>query len=106
MKKIIFFVVLVIVAVGYSQRATVLETLMARGMDARIGGNILTAMEDGLHVALCGAGGPLPAPNASGPCVAVVAGKQLYVVDAGTDGVRNLGRMGYQVGDKNILTKR
>ena len=36
MKKIIFFVVLVIVAVGYSQRATVLETLMARGMDARI----------------------------------------------------------------------
>jgi ribonuclease Z len=99
MKKIIFFVVLVIVAAGYSQRATVLETVMARGMDARIGNNILTSMEDGLHVALCGAGGPMPAPNASGPCVAVVAGKQLYIVDAGTDGVRNLGRMGYPVGD-------
>ena len=77
MKKIIFFVVLVIVAAGYSQRATVLETVMARGIDARIGDNILTSMEDGLHVALCGAGGPMPAPNASGPCVAVVAGKQL-----------------------------
>ena len=28
----------------------------------------------------------------------MVAGKQLFVVDAGTDGVRNLGRMGYQAG--------
>ncbi|HAN29739.1 MAG TPA: ribonuclease Z, partial [Haliea salexigens] len=38
-------------------------------------------------------------PNASGPCVAVIAGESLYVVDAGTDGVRNLNRMGYQVGN-------
>ncbi len=31
--------------------------------------------------------------------MAVVAGTQLFVVDAGTDGVRNLGRMGYRVGN-------
>jgi ribonuclease Z len=55
--------------------------------------------EDGLHLALCGAGGPMPAPHASGPCVAVVAGKQLFVVDAGTDGLRNMGRMGYPLGN-------
>ncbi|MDZ7784656.1 MAG: MBL fold metallo-hydrolase [Halioglobus sp.] len=38
-------------------------------------------------------------PHASGPCAAVVAGKQLFIVDAGTDGVRNLNRMGYQAGN-------
>ena len=63
-----------------------------------MGANIVDTLEDGLHLALCGAGGPLPAPNASGPCVAVVAGKKLFMVDSGSDGIRNLGRMGYQPG--------
>jgi ribonuclease Z len=40
----------------------------------------------------------MPAPNASGPCVAVVAGKRLFVVDAGSNGLRNLARMGYAPG--------
>ena len=99
LKKLALITVLVVIAGIYTQRAAVLEAVMARGLDARMNGNILTSLDDGLHVALCGAGGPMPAPKASGPCVAVVAGDQLYVVDAGTDGVRNLGRMGYQVGD-------
>ena len=34
MKKTLIFVVFVIVAAGYSQRTTVLETVMARGIDA------------------------------------------------------------------------
>jgi ribonuclease Z len=99
MKKIVVFVVLVAAVAAYSQRAAILAAVMTRGLDARMNENILASLDDGLHVALCGAGGPMPAPNASGPCVAVVAGDQLYVVDSGTDGVRNLGRMGYQVGD-------
>ena len=99
MKKIVVFVVLVAAVAAYSQRAAILAVVMARGLDARMNENILASLDDGLHVALCGAGGPMPAPNALGPCVAVVAGDQLYVVDSGTDGVRNLGRMGYQVGD-------
>ena len=40
----------------------------------------------------------MPAPNASGPCVAVVAGSDLFIVDSGTDSPRNLGRMGYPIG--------
>jgi ribonuclease Z len=100
MKKtlIIFGVVAVIGLVLYSQRATVVARLMERGLETMIGSDIVTGLEDGLHLALCGAGGPLPAPNASGPCVAVVAGRKLFVVDAGTDGLRNLIRMGYQPG--------
>ena len=34
----------------------------------------------------------------SGPCLAVIAGKQLLVVDAGTGGARNLQRMGIPTG--------
>ena len=82
----------------YTQRAAVIERLMARGLEARMSANTIEELEDGLHLALCGAGGPMPAPNASGPCVAVVAGNRLFIVDAGTDGLRNLARMGYPTG--------
>ena len=100
MKKLLTVagILALIVVIAYSQRTTIAARVLEKGLDARMGTNIVTEMEDGLHLALCGAGGPLPAPNASGPCVAVVAGKQLFVVDAGTDGVRNLSRMGYQAG--------
>ena len=100
MKKIIVVgFVLAVALLAFTQRITITERLLERGMAARIGANRLLPLEDGLHVTLCGAGGPMPAPNASGPCVAVVAGGNLYVVDAGTDGLRNLGRMNFAPGD-------
>ena len=86
------------VGVGYTQRASIAERLLAVGLSKQMGTNQLDSLEDGLHVALCGAGGPMPAPHASGPCVAIVAGRKLFVVDAGTDGARNLGRLGYPLG--------
>ena len=100
MKKavITLAVIALIGLLAYSQRATIAARLMERGLEARMGANIVDDLEDGLHLGLCGAGGPMPAPHASGPCVAVVAGKRLFVVDSGTDGVRNLARMGYQPG--------
>jgi len=97
MKKplIAFTVIVLLGVVVYSQRATIAERVMEKGMEARMSTDLIAGLSDGLHLALCGAGGPLPAPNASGPCVAVVAGQRLFVVDAGTDGLRNLTRMGY-----------
>jgi ribonuclease Z len=98
-KTVTVLAILAAVAViAYSQRATIAARLMEKGLESRMGADIVAELEDGLHLALCGAGGPMPAPNASGPCVAVVAGKQLFMVDAGTDGPRNLARMGYQPG--------
>jgi ribonuclease Z len=98
-KSILFLVAIVIIGVlAYSQRATIATRIMTKGLEARMGADVISHLADGLHLALCGAGGPMPAPNASGPCVAVVAGQQLFVVDAGTDGLRNLGRMGYPIG--------
>ncbi len=101
MKKVLtlFGIVLVIGVIAWTQRAGIAARLMEKGLEVRLGADRVATLEDGLHLALCGAGGPLPAPKASGPCVAVVAGKQLFLVDAGTDGIRNLGRMGFQAGN-------
>ena len=101
MKKSILLAMafLAVIILAYSQRATIATRLMEQGLESRLGSDRVAELEDGLHLALCGAGGPLPSPNASGPCVAVIAGKQLFIVDVGTDSPRNLGRMGYQVGN-------
>jgi len=92
-------VVLILVALGYLQRATIAERLMAAALPKQMAANQVEAFEDGLHVVLCGAGGPMPAPRASGPCVGVVAGNQFFVVDAGADSTRNMQRLSYPPGD-------
>ena len=100
MKKSIIALAVVVVlgAIAYHERAAIAMRVMARGAEAAMTSDTTAGFADGLHLALCGAGGPLPDPKRSGPCVAVVAGKQLFVVDAGTNGLRNLLRMRYPVG--------
>lgn len=100
MKKsgLIVVILAVLAIILLSQKNRILMELMSKGMESRMGGDLIIELDDGLHLALCGAGGPMPAPNASGPCVAVIAGERLFVVDAGTDGLRNLARMGFQPG--------
>ncbi len=100
MKKLLVALLLLAGVAGliYSQRASIAGLVIERGFEVRLGANRVETLGEGLHLALCGAGGPMPAPNASGPCVAVVAGQRLFVVDVGTDSPRNLGRMGFPVG--------
>ena len=81
--------------IGYGQRATIAEKLVAAALPRQMATNHVASLEDGLHVVLCGAGGPMPAPRASGPCVGIVAGNHLFIVDTGTDSTRNLQRLGY-----------
>jgi ribonuclease Z len=47
-------------------------------------------LQDGLHVALCGSGGPFADPRRACACEAVIAGKSLYVVDTGPGSERKL----------------
>lgn len=98
-KTVAIVVVLVLAAVAYIQRAEIAMRVMARGAETAMSADYIGGLEDGLHVILCGAGGPLPDPVRSGPCVAVIAGQQLFIVDAGTNGLRNLVRMRLPVGD-------
>jgi ribonuclease Z len=73
--------------------------ILPGALDKAMAGQSFAELPDGLHISLCGAGGPMPSTNRSGPCVAVMAGEQLFIIDAGTNGARNLGRMGFNQGD-------
>jgi ribonuclease Z len=44
----------------------------------------------GLQAVVCGAGSPLPSREAAGPCVAVMAGGKVWIVDAGDGSAENL----------------
>jgi len=87
-----------VAAVLYAVRAPLGTALMGGVLERNIASSLLDALPDGLSVLLCGAGGPLPDPVRSGPCVAVIAGNNLVLVDAGTGGARNLGPMRLPVG--------
>lgn len=78
---------------AYLYRAPLAVAAMERVVARRMAADPLAALPDGLHVALCGAGGPLADPVRSGPCVAVAAGETLLVIDAGSGAARNLTRM-------------
>lgn len=73
--------------------------IMEKAAETRIGQSMTDDLEDGLHVILCGAGGPMPDPKRSGPCVAVIAGETLVSIDAGSGGSRNLATMQFPLGD-------
>jgi len=89
----------VIALLAFSQRNNILASLAMKVIEARMGKNHIATLEDGLHLTLCGAGSPLAAANASGPCVAIVAGQRLFVVDSGNNGRNILNRIGFKPGD-------
>lgn len=97
MKKSYFvgLLVLILAASLYSQRGDIYLRIVPQGMEANLQNNKIEELGDGLHIVLCGAGGPMPSAIRSGPCVAVVAAGKLFLVDTGSNGIRNLGRMGY-----------
>ena len=101
MKKLLYLgVALLLLAIGtYQMRATIAMQVMSFVMPGRMADNIIDNLPDGLHVALCGAGTPFPDPVRSGPCVAVIAGSRLFVVDAGSGGIRNFPDMALHPGD-------
>lgn len=101
MMKKLYIVGLLVLVLGlgvYSQRGAIFLALAPVGMEANLQSNKIEALGDGLHIALCGAGGPMPSVRRSGPCVAVIAAGKLFLVDSGSNGIRNLGRMGYAPG--------
>jgi len=76
-----------------------MERIAAKRMEL----NIINRLEDGLHLVLCGSGSPLPDPDRSGPCVMIIAGDTMVVVDAGSGGSGNLGAMQIPLGKMKAL---
>ncbi len=81
-----------------SQQAAIGSALFERAVGERVGRDSTAGLPDGLHLALCGTGSPLPNPVRAGPCNVVIAGKQIVVVDIGEGGGRNINLMGLPLG--------
>ena len=75
-------------------RGPIAVALMQRAYERAMSNDPFAALPDGLGVGLCGSGSPMPDPTREGPCVAVVAGRQLFVVDSGPGSTRRLALMG------------
>lgn len=72
--------------------------LIARMLDQRMGRDVIGSLPDGLHVGLCGASGPLMNQGRGSGCAFVIAGKNFYVIDAGSGAAGNIGGMGLPAG--------
>ena len=94
---------LLLLAAAYAFRAPLAMRIAERGIERSLSAEPFAALQDGISLALCGAGGPLPDPKRSGPCVAVQAGKLHLVIDAGSGGARNLTRMRFPLGNIDAL---
>jgi ribonuclease Z len=90
-------------AAGYANRSGISTSVLKRVADRRLAAHPMSDLTDGLHVGLCGAGSPLPDNRRGGPCTVVVAGKRMFLVDAGSGAARNLARMGFNPGDIEAL---
>lgn len=84
----------VLAAAAWLARERLGEIVFARAVEATYGTDTTAGLDDGLHVILCGTGSPLPDPDRSGPCALVIAGKQVFLVDAGSGAGRRIGQIG------------
>ncbi|WP_338425352.1 MBL fold metallo-hydrolase [Sphingopyxis kveilinensis] len=68
--------------------------LFERAAEHNISRDTLADLPDGLHAGLCGTGSPLPNRERAAACTIVIAGKAMFVVDAGEGAARNIALMG------------
>jgi ribonuclease Z len=88
-------IVLLVGGVMLFARQQVAQRLFDRALDTSVGVDQSAALGDGLHAYVCGSGSPMPDASRAGPCIAVLAGQQAFVFDAGSGSIRKLMRMGF-----------
>ena len=66
------------------------ERLFARGVASAMASDISDGRPAGMIVGICGAGGPLAAPERSGPCALVKVDERVFVVDVGNGASREM----------------
>ena len=82
--------------IAYANRREISAYFVASVASNSIFRDTIAGLPDGLHAGFCGTGSPFPSPTRSGPCTAIIAGKQLFVVDAGRGAADMIIRMGLQ----------
>lgn len=68
--------------------------MMGRQVEKNLTSDFVGTLPDGLHVLVCGAGGPLPDTKRSSACLLVIAGDTVFLVDVGSGSARNMALAG------------
>lgn len=76
-------------------RGWIAQRAFDQALDQNVGIDRSLALGDGLHAYVCGSGSPMPDADRAGPCIAVMAGRDGFVFDAGAGSARKLMRMGF-----------
>ncbi|MBU0783369.1 MAG: MBL fold metallo-hydrolase [Gammaproteobacteria bacterium] len=100
LKKILMCALLFIglgAAIAYTQRSNIALALVNNIVTQRMQ-NPLDELQDGLHVGLCGTGSPFPDPQRSAPCTLVIAGKDMFLFDAGSAAAKQISSMRFSTG--------
>lgn len=108
MKKILLtaiaaVLVFIALALWFNQDKLGMRLAQNRIAALKLGEDQIAALPDGLHVGLCGAGSPFPDALRNGPCTVVVAGKRMFVFDAGSGAARGIARMRLNNGQIDAL---
>tara|TARA_R110002096_G_scaffold73793_1_gene174965 strand:+ start:6776 stop:7864 length:1089 start_codon:yes stop_codon:yes gene_type:complete len=101
LKRAIFGLVgLVLIGGGlaFVFQAQLATALYERRVDRQMSLDRIGDLPDGLHIAFCGTGSPLPDPSRAPSCAVVIAGDRLFAIDAGAGSVGNLLLMGIPAG--------
>lgn len=98
-KLLLASLVLVVLGAGlaYVQRSNIALALVEKIVTERMQ-NPLDALTDGLHVGLCGTGSPFPDPDRAAPCTLVIAGKDMFLFDAGSAAAKQISTMKFSTG--------
>lgn len=87
---------LLVIGVGlFAARDRLAQRAFDTAIERNVGVDRSAALPDGIHVYVCGSGSPMPDADRAGPCLAVLAGRQGFIFDAGSGSIRKLGRMGF-----------
>ncbi len=78
---------------SYRLRGPIALAVTKRALPRRMSADPVAELADGLHAAVCGSGSPLPDRKRGNPCLAVIAGKRVFIVDAGERASETLNRM-------------
>lgn len=89
----------VLLAIWIIAQRAIGERLFDTAVAQRAGVDRSAELPDGLHAYVCGSGAPLPDANRAGPCIAVIAGRQGFIFDAGSGSIRKLGAMGFPMSE-------
>ncbi|WP_417476841.1 MBL fold metallo-hydrolase [Maricaulis sp.] len=90
---------LLVTGLAFAFQAQLARALYERRVERQMSLDRLAELPDGLNLAFCGTGSPLPDPSRAPSCAVVIAGDRLFVVDSGAGSVSNLLLMGIPAGE-------